>query len=107
MIEACLLSHRFSGVDFADTVFARANCASAVFVDVDLRRADFREAQLDNALFLNCDFEGAEFTGASVKRTRFIACSGLGPETIRRLRQEGAHLLLQDSRSGGGRVSAR
>lgn len=106
MIGARLPWHRFSGVDFSDTVFANANCANAAFIDVDLRRADFREALLTNVLFVRCDCEGAEFAGASVTRARFIACSGLGTETVRLLRQGGAD-VPQNTCSAGGHVSTR
>lgn len=106
LVGAALVSHRFSGVDFSETVFAKANCANAVFIDVDLRRVDFRDALLTNVLFLGCDFAGAEFAGASVARARFVACSGLDPETVRRLGQGGAELPWH-AWPGGGHVSTR
>jgi uncharacterized protein YjbI with pentapeptide repeats len=106
MVGAALVSHRFSGVDFSDTVFARANCANAVFIDVDLRGVDFREALLTNVLFLGCDFAGAEFAGASVAQARFVACSGLDPETVRLLGRGGAELPWHDW-PGGSHASTR
>ena len=92
LVGAPLVSHRFSRVDFSDTVLAKANCTNTVFIDVDFRRVDFQEALLTNVLFLGCDFDGAEFAGASVAGARFVACSGLDPETVRRLNQGGAEV---------------
>jgi uncharacterized protein YjbI with pentapeptide repeats len=106
LVGAALAARRFSGVDFSDTVFAKANCARAVFIDVDLRRVDFKEALLTNVLFLGCDFDGSDFAGASVAGARFVACSGLDPETVRRLGQGGAELPWH-AWPGRGHVSRR
>jgi uncharacterized protein YjbI with pentapeptide repeats len=103
---ARLTAHRFSGVDFSDTVFANADCADGVFINVDLRRADFRGAQLANVFFLGCDCAGAEFVGASVARARFVACSGLDPEMVRLLRGGGADVTPEPS-PRGSRVARR
>jgi uncharacterized protein YjbI with pentapeptide repeats len=92
MVGAWLNAERFAGVDLSDTVFEKARCEAAIFVEVDLRRADFRGTFLQGARFIRCDLAGATFPAADVTSARFIDCRGLEPHTAALLRERGAHV---------------
>jgi hypothetical protein len=92
MLGAWLRGGRFAGIDFSNTLFEKARCEAAVFVEVNLRRADFRGAFLQDARFVRCDLAGATFPGADVTSAQFIACWGLESCAVTSLRQRGAHV---------------